>query len=310
MGISASPGPVVIFGSKTIPGQGGTPNADIGPSIVYGVWGLMDARVGYNNTRLGAIAMYGIDNPMVLDATPSTISAVNIAASQSPGAAALTLVSTTGAGITVMATATAVWGSGTIIPAGTLAIDGLPGLIQSGLAIPVVSTGSTRLAFYDPTKAIARAVRITSGGNDSGITFLVRGYDVYGYPQTERITGANAGVAAGKKAFKFISSVTPSAAAATTVSVGTSDVYGLGIRADKLAYIQVYFNSALVTSTGTFVAAVTTNPATATTGDVRGTFTTPSASDGTKTIQIEIQPSVLNIASSNPSIGLWGVTPA
>ena len=35
---------------------------------------------------------------------------------------------------------------------------------------------------WDPTKAISRNVRITSAGDDSGKTFAVVGYDLYGYP--------------------------------------------------------------------------------------------------------------------------------
>ena len=64
-------------------------------------------------------------------------------------------------------------------------------------------------------------------------------------------------------------------------SMGNSDVFGLPIRVDSRGYIQTFWDSAFAT-TGTFVAAVTTSPATATTGDVRGTFLPPTASNGTR----------------------------
>lgn len=102
----------------------------------------------------------------------------NIAASQSPAAAALTIN-------------------------GTLASGGVATLLE------------------------ARNVIITSGGNDSGITFAVVGTDIYGQALTETITGANVGVATGNKAFKTVTSVTPSGSAAGTVKVGTGVKFGL-----------------------------------------------------------------------------------
>src|SRR6185312_16419492 len=137
----------------------------------------------------------------------------------------------------------------------------------------------TYISMYDPTAAIARNVRITSGGNDSGITFLVAGYDLYGYPQTEQITGANIGVASGKKAFKFITSITPSGAVASTASAGTGDVYGLPLLSSFWGDVDVVWNNACITAPSTgYTAADTTSPATSTTGDVRGTVNVASLS--------------------------------
>jgi hypothetical protein len=56
---------------------------------------------------------------------------------------------------------------------------------------------------------------------------------------------------------------------------------------------------------GTFTPAVTTSPATTTTGDVRGTIALPSSSDGTKRLTVFMMPSVANLNSLN---GLYGVT--
>lgn len=309
MGISAQPGPLIVYGHRNPPGAGAPANADLAPSLIWGGWGLLDQRVGYNNTRLGALGWYGSDDIVVCDAIPSTIADNNIAASQSPAAAALTLVSTTGAGITVLAAATTVWASGNVVPAAALAIDGAPGLLQPGLALAVISTGVTRLAFYDPTKAISRAVRITSGGDDSGITFLVVGYDIYGYAMSERITGANAGIATGKKAFKFITSITPSAAAATTVKVGTADIFGFGLRSDSQIYTNIVWNAIGISAATGLVYAVTT-AATTTTGDVRGTYAVQSASDAAKRLQISIKLSSVNVMSTTPGSGMYGVAQA
>lgn len=308
---SAFKGPLVVYGTRPPLGSGGSENPALAPSLFWGGANLYDPRAGYNVTKSGAIGTSG-GEAAVINQVPSAISAVNIAASQTPGAAALTLVSATGAGVTVLAAATTVWASGNVIPAGALAIDAAPGLVSFGQATEV-STYSY-VSMYDPTKSIARNVRITSAGNDSGITFLVSGADLYGYPQTETITGANATVAAGKKAFKFIFSITPSAAVASTASVGTGDVFGLPLLSSFWGDATVIWNNTPATTPGTgYVAADTTSPATSTTGDVRGTvsvalITGGSASDGTKRLMVYVSPSVNNLALGN--VGLFGQVPA
>src|SRR6266403_5137556 len=86
---------------------------DSAPSLSYGGGiGLQDSRLPWNRTNnvaAGATSGTGIigwyDTAMVINAVPSAISAVNIAASQSPASGAITLVSASGAGITVLATA-------------------------------------------------------------------------------------------------------------------------------------------------------------------------------------------------------------
>lgn len=161
------------------------------------------------------------------------------------------------------------------------------------------------------TLDVPRTVTITSGGTDTGITFLVSGYDTYGVPMTERITGAAAGTATGKKAFASVISVQPSAAAASTVTVGTSDVLGLPVAVVDAAYIaHAGWNNTLADNAGTFTAAITTNPATATTGDVRGTYLPTPATNGTRRLVITIALSDLNIGGGQTIQGVVGVTQA
>lgn len=302
---SAFKGPLVVYGTRPPLGSGGSENPALAPSLFWGGANMYDQRAGYNVTKSGAIGFAG-DQGAVINQVPSTISAVNIAASQTPGSAALTLVTSTGAGITVLAAATTVWASGNVIPAGTLAIDGAPGLVAFGQATEV-STYSY-VSMYDPTKSIARNVRITSGGNDTGITFLVAGYDLYGYPQTEAITGASGAVASGKKTFKFVTSITPSGAVASTASAGTGDVYGFPVLSSFWGDVEVIWNNAWITANTGYLASDTTSPATSTTGDVRGTYAVQSASDGTKRLMVYVAPSVNNLALGVP--GLFGQVPA
>lgn len=283
---------------------------DSAPSLAYGGGiGLQDSRLPWNKvnsvaagTTVAPAIIGWYDTAMVINAVPSALSAVNIAASQTPGSSALTLVSSTGAGVTVLSTAFTALPSLNSIPVGALALDGNPGYQIFG--------ARDRTGFYDQTTFLARNVRITSGGNDSGITFKVAGYDVYGYPMTETITGANAGVASGKKAFKWVVSITPSAAVASTASAGTGDVYGFPLRADSFGYCWIIWAGNTVTASTGFTAADTTNPATSTTGDPRGTYAVQSASNGTNRLEIGM---TLNITALNQvplSNGVFGITPA
>lgn len=302
MSIDASQGPIVTYragaGSSTNPAN---QNPQAGPSsFVHGIVS-QDLRDPYCYVpgSSSTTPVYGwLGSGVVVDAVPSAINAANIAASQTPGAAVrtITLVSSSGSGITVGVSITSATTGSTV--SSLLAID-------TAMAGQSYGQDGT-INVWDPTKAIARNVRITSGGNDSGITFTVNGYDIYNYPMSETITGANAGVAAGKKAFKYISSITCSGDVATTVSVGTGDVYGFPLRVDRLPYAYINWNNALITS-GTFVAADTTSPATATTGDVRGTIVTASASDGTRRLYIKVDIPAANLSTST---GWTGVTQA
>lgn len=303
MTISAFTGPVIAAEEHPggYPSAGGNPEA--GPSLFLYAPGMLDPRppfTYYNGQAFGA-PVYGFPSGgyVVVDAVPSAISAVNIAASQSPAAGAITLVSVTGAGITAGASVVNALTGATVT--GLLAIDGAMAPVTFGQAATVHA--------WDPTKALARNVRLTSGGNDSGITFTVRGYDVYGYPMSETITGANAGVAAGAKAFKYIASVTHTGSVAGTLTIGTGDVFGFPLRTDRFFYADIAWNSARITANTGFTAAVTTT-ATATTGDVRGTYAAQSASDATKQLQIRITPSVANLSGTSLTTGLFGVTQA
>src|SRR5579872_269019 len=307
MTVAAFEGPLVSYGSRSPLGQGGSNNADLGPSVFYGGSGFIDPRGGYNVTKYGLYMTGGGESAMI-NQVPSAIAANNIAASQAATAGTpLTLVSSSGAGITVLASALVVPPALNTIAVGTLAIDGAPAIINFGLA--QVSSGKAKVAGYDPTTMLARNVRVTSAGNDSAGFFTVAGYDVYGYPQTEKITGANVGVASGKKSFKFVSSVTPGGTiSGSNVQVGTGDVYGFPMLSSFWGDTDIVWNNSWITTNTGYLAADTTSPATNVTGDVRGTYAVQSASDGTKRLMVFCSPSLNNIALG--TVGMFGVTPA
>lgn len=90
----------------------------------------------------------------------------------------------------------------------------------SGAVAANVQVGMQGLATMD----MARQVILTSAGNDSGITFGLTGTDWANMPISETLAGANAGVAASVLSYKTISSITTSAAVASTVTAGTNGV--------------------------------------------------------------------------------------
>lgn len=295
MSSTAHAGPLVVFGQATAADY----NLSRSPSLFDMGTALLDSRPAFTYQNGGRKMVYGFwQSPDVqtLNVVPSALAANNIAASQTPVAAtAMTLVPSSGAGVTVGVTVVRSDTGATVT--GLLALD--------GAAAPVAMGQDGRYGMWDPTTLLSRNVRITSVGNDSAATFTVRGYDAYGVALTETITGANAGVASGKKAFKYIASVTPAGTlSGSAATVGTGDVIGLPLRADNWGDLAIVYNAASVTASTGFLAGVTTT-ASATTGDVRGTYALQSASDGVKRLQVFQSPTLANVQTV---AGMFGVT--
>ena len=176
----------------------------------------------------------------------------------------------------------------------------------TALGQPFGSPASVYL--WNPQAIISRAVSITGVASTTGGDFLVSGYDIYGVPMSEKITAA-AGVATtnGKKAFKYIASVVPQFTDAHNYSVGTTDIYGLPLRSDNFGDLAINYNATGITASTGYVAAVTTSPATTTTGDVRGTYALQSAADASKRLVVRQFVTPANMGSVS---GLFGVTQA
>lgn len=158
---------------------------------------------------------------------------------------------------------------------------------------------------------VPRALRFSSGGNDTGITFNVSGYDFYGQATTENVTGASGGVATSNKAWWQVQAITPSGSIATTILVGTADKFGLPVAVLDAAYIgQVKWNETLAADAGTLVTGVTST-ATRTTGDVRGTYVpSANASNGTRRLVVNILLSQAQVGSTATRAAVLGVTQA
>jgi hypothetical protein len=142
--------------------------------------------------------------------------------------------------------------------------------------------GGTGL-FLDPRQAIARNVSITGVAGGTGGPITVAGWDIYGMPMRETVTmTAGATTAYGKKCFKAIGSITPGFTDGThNYSVGTGDVFGIHFRCDIWEETTVYWNGAGMTTSQGFLLPDITEPATATTGDVRGVIQVSASGGGT-----------------------------
>jgi len=147
------------------------------------------------------------NTPMsLLDIIPAPVSATRIAAAQTPIVAEyLTLVTLSGIGINV------------------ITYNGVPNVLQLDCARNITITGHL--------------------GTTSQI-FTVFGWDQYGVPMVEQITGpAGATLARGNKAFLYIQAVYVAAGTVANVSVGVGNTYGLPYLVPSVNYGgNVYWN--------------------------------------------------------------------
>jgi hypothetical protein len=306
MAISRWTGPILASGSNGPPlfsiGDGAS---EAGPSaFAHGV-GLFDTRFGNfagADTSATLPMWYGAGWINVLNQAPSTLSATNIAAAQVPVAATPLTLAGASTGITVVPAGGFSIIAGQVFPAGALMIDGNPAVITLASLGALMPAGG--LSCYDPRTMVARRLIFTSVGDDHLATVAIVAVDMYGYTYHETVTLANATTTTSLKAAKAVISITPAGTlSGSNLSVGTTDVYEFPLAVYQFPFVQIYWNNALISSSTGFTAAVTTSPATATTGDVRGVYATQSASDGTKLLQVFVAPSAPRMNQA----GLFGV---
>lgn len=176
----------------------------------------------------------------------------------------------------------------------------------TALSQPFGQSQTVRL--WNPQSLVARAVSVTGSASATGGNILISGYDIYGVPMSEVIAApAGASTVNGKKAFKYIASVVPQFTDAHNYSIDTTDIYGFPLRSDFFGDVAINYNATGITASTGYVAAVTTSPATTTTGDVRGTYALQSAADGSKRLIIR---QFVTPANAATVAGLFGVTQA
>jgi hypothetical protein len=162
----------------------------------------------------------------------------------------------------------------------------------STAASPYLAAGAA--AILNPQEALARTIAVTCSSSATTCgTFTIAGYDIYGSSMSELIALTSATSSTftvyGKKAFKFVTSVTPNFASSAgggtgQFSVGVGEAFGFPIRNDKWEYLTVFYNGAQVTATSTgqgYTAADTTATASSSTTDTRGTIQVSSNGNST-----------------------------
>lgn len=174
-------------------------------------------------------------------------------------------------------------------------------LVKINLGAPITADADGAVASQACTLATGLATGINGALAASGVaTFdfarnvvaawtgtavlTVTGTDEYGVVVSE--SSASGTSLAGKKAFKTITSVTTSANI-TSLTVGTGTVLGLPVHLpDAVDVLKEILDGAAATA-GTLVAGVN-SAATATTGDVRGTYVPNSAPNGARVYELII----------------------
>ena len=140
---------------------------------------------------------------------------------------------------------------------------------------PTGSLATGGVATFDVPRNVVAAWTNTA-------VITVTGTDEYGNAMTE--SSASGTSFTGKKAFKTVTNVTVSANV-TGLTVGTGTVLGLPIFLAGTGHVLRELQDGAAPTAGTIVAGVTTK-ATATTGDVRGTYAPNAAPDGAKAFQL------------------------
>jgi len=115
-----------------------------------------------------------------------------------------------------------VTGSNTSIVATTKLFSTVTSVTASGAAAGNVSVGINGTVTLDEP----RRILITSGGNDTGITFTVNGTDWNNNTISQAVTGASGATAVSTLDFATITSIQLSGASAGTVTIGTNGVAG------------------------------------------------------------------------------------
>lgn len=135
---------------------------------------------------------------------------------------------------------------------------------------------------------VPRGVQLVStAAGDTTQTATVTGTDEYGVTLTETIALNGTVAVFGKKAFLRVTKIAISAATAGNVSAGTSDVLGLPLFLSDAGLVVKELRDGAALTTGVF-AAGDKNTASATTGDVRGTYAPAAATDGAASFRLAI----------------------
>lgn len=296
MVVVANSGPAIQFGITTT-STGGVQqyNEDRGPSMSDLGSGMVDPRSFYNYkpgawqsvipstvgfSQYQTMGLY--NNQAFVDYIPAAVSSNALVSNGSSGLTGTLTLTATGAAL-IQTTITAPETGGSV---SVFAIDSTAAYVQYGQ--------SGQIAMWNPAAGTGRNITIAMSSNLDGGSFFVAGRDMYGFKMTEQLAAGSTTIT-GKKAFKYISSITVSTTLTSTgFLIGIGDTYGWPA---KLAYVGLFgvasissnaftYNSQVLLSSASVALASTAATQTSTTPDVRGTYTSTTASNGTVRLQL------------------------
>ena len=279
----------------------GVPIVPIGTSVVTYAALALDFGFTTGSTAVNSTTAHVVDNSMFRIGAWYVIGgAANASASRSLLAQVVAIHSTNGTGITLNTTAgttlvTVPIGQANLIGGNEIALG-----TQFGPATASANAHSYGGGFgaglaraYNPREMLSRNIQVQGvTAIQNAYSAVVSGWDVWGNPMTEVLSAA-AGVTTfvGKKAFKYISSITSGTTVANSqnVSFGIGDTFGLPVRVDYWEQLFATWNGVVMSNFSGFVGpygigttiATSGSPAAAPTAytpiDVRGTLTVSTA---------------------------------
>jgi len=173
-------------------------------------------------------------------------------------------------------------------------------ILNAGSMTGVTSIDLSSASIAD---AYGRCIQVAASGANATVV-TINGWDYLGQPISEAITLNGATPVIGNKAFKSFGNVAITAAA-TTLSIGTGVKLGLPYKTIRAVY--EIGNGALVAA-GTLQAPSVVDPATTTTTDPRGLYTTTTAMNGVNIISVACN--MLNDVNTANHGGLHGIQQA
>lgn len=161
----------------------------------------------------------------------------------------------------------------------TLVDLGVPATADATLIVNAqAASGAADLTLAGQTLDVPRNVEVKSSATESGVNVTVYGRDEYGAAMSEQFADPGTSATAGAKAFKTIERVHVDANPSGNISVGSGNTLGLPFRVNgEYAILHGFVGTS--TATITLTSADTTDPATKTSGDVRGTVSFSSDPD-------------------------------
>jgi len=317
MTITAFSGPIVSFGITPTSSAGtGLLGADLehneqrGPMITDLGDSMMDPRAAYAyqpGSGVTARTLGFYNNTAMIDYVPAAInSSAFVVNTASSGVSTFTLAAASSAGGTF---------STTIIAPETGNVTGTLIAIDSTAAVLTFGSAGTT-AVWNPGAGTGRNITIKPSSNLDAGTYSVAGRDQYGFKMTENIAGGSTNLA-GKKAFKYVSSVTNTTTPTSTgILVGFGDIFGYPLYTPYIGVNAMTMLTATASQAATFVtttispALLSSIAAISTNADVRGTYASSTASNGTLRLQMIVTPTASAVAAitSTNIAPLFGAT--